>query len=356
MNEVPVSWHRLESCKNDNIQTLPHFSPEWSLASLPTCTFAMSIFNTLLDQSIDYAGLFPPAALPLEEVVRLYQTYCGGAHRAWLARLVVPASRLDEFVSVAQTLAESQPLASPPWRISALIPPIQAPDQAFSNALATIQRFNQQTKFAVVDAIEGKLTEPGQASDTMAAIPENINAFLEINFADPDQLIRELAACDVSHAFAKIRTGGVTPDLIPPPERVANFIYQCAQANLGFKATAGLHHPLRAEYALTYEAGAPQDWMHGFFNVFLAACLAFRHSASSSQLAELLAETDPAAFRFEPSSVHWREFHIEEATLQETRQRFFISFGSCSFMEPVTDLQQLQWIPATGHASTVDTP
>ena len=52
---------------------------------------------------------------------------------------------------------------------------------------------------------------------------------------------------------------------------VVRFIRRCIEADVRFKATAGLHHPLRAEFPLTYDAGAPVGAMFGYLNVFLAA-------------------------------------------------------------------------------------
>jgi hypothetical protein len=52
-------------------------------------------------------------------------------------------------------------------------------------------------------------------------------------------------------AFAKARTGGVTPDLFPSPARLMDFLRAALDEEVRFKATAGLHHPLRGSYPLT---------------------------------------------------------------------------------------------------------
>ena len=208
----------------------------------------MSALRQLLHNIIDYAGLFPPAGLPLQEVVQNYSQYAPGEHNWMLARLIVPASRLTAFAETFRSLFPDG-LDQPPWKISTLIPPVNAEDDGFGNAMRTIEQFNADNDFAIVDTVEGKLPSQNLVDDTCKELLDSLSAFLEIPHADPNPTISRLAAFDRPNTFGKIRTGGVTPDLIPTAERVANFMCHCASTNLGFKATAGLHHPLRAEFA-----------------------------------------------------------------------------------------------------------
>jgi hypothetical protein len=144
---------------------------------------------------------------------------------------------------------------------------------------------------------------------------------------------------DVKQAgcFAKIRTGGVKPEAIPAVAEVAAFIRACAERKLAFKATAGLHHPVRAEQALTYALDSPRAVMHGFLNVFLAACFAWH---GRSEIEPIIAETDLAAFRFDDRA-RWRDWSLDVAQVQDARTNFAHAFGSCSFEEPVHDLEAL---------------
>src|SRR5262249_6827657 len=137
----------------------------------------------------------------------------------------------------------------------------------------------------------------------------------------------DLDAVQRAGCFAKIRTGGVKPEVIPSAGDVAAFIVACAERMLPFKATAGLHHPIRAEYLLTYEPNAPQAVMHGFLNVFLAACFAWY---GRRDLEPLLDETGPSAFRFDDRA-HWRDWSLDAAQVREARTQFAHAFGSCSF-------------------------
>jgi hypothetical protein len=139
----------------------------------------------------------------------------------------------------------------------------------------------------------------------------------------------------------KIRTGGETADKFPAPESVIEFIRLCAEANVPFKATAGLHHPLRSVHWFTYQPDSPSGIMHGFVNVFLAA--AFVRTGMETALAvQLLEEQSAEAFHFDLDGVSWRKHRLSRREIEAARQRFAVSFGSCSFTEPVDDLKSIR--------------
>jgi hypothetical protein len=101
-------------------------------------------------------------------------------------------------------------------------------------------------------------------------IPTEFEAYFEFPLSGCGDFIAAVAACG---RRAKIRTGGETADKFPAAESAVEFIRLCGAANVAFKATAGLHHPLRSVHRLTYQPGSPSGMMHGFLNVFLAAAL-----------------------------------------------------------------------------------
>ena len=149
---------------------------------------------------------------------------------------------------------------------------------------------------AVVDAVELKAGSAEDADAALEALPAGLAAFVEVPLGD--ELGAILAVLRRRGASAKARTGGVVPDAIPDPADVARFLAACASAGVPFKATAGLHHPVRAEQALTYEPGSPRATMHGFLNVFAAAAFA-RAGAPASDLETVLREQDASAFRLD---------------------------------------------------------
>jgi hypothetical protein len=198
---------------------------------------------------------------------------------------------------------------------------------------------------AVVDAVELKAGSPEEAEAALEALPAGLAAFVEVPLGD--ELGGILAVLGRRGASAKARTGGVVPGAIPDPADLARFLAACAAAGVPFKATAGLHHAVRAEHALAYEPGSPRATMHGFLNVFAAAAFA-RAGAPASDLETVLREED-ATFRLEGEALEWRGLRVEAEALASTRRGFAASFGSCSFAEPVADLRSLGVLAPESH-------
>lgn len=244
--------------------------------------------RALLTNIIDYAGTFPPAGLPCGQASANYGDYLKSPHSWMLRWLVVSAADLPK----------------------------------------------------VPAEFDGKLSVLAEQEEPRAATIESKSIFTSTKPVYCEVPLSQLSEVKKAGCYAKIRTGSVKPEGIPCVDAVAEFIVACAELKLPFKATAGLHHPLRAEYALTYEADSPRAVMHGFLNVFLAAAFAW---AGERNLVPLLSETDPKAFRFDEQA-HWRDQSLTVAQLQATRQQFIHAFGSCSFTEPIDDLQIWGWL------------
>jgi len=311
-----------------------------------------------MTEIIDYAGLFPPASLDMHSAVQSWAGYQNADHAWMLGRLIIPANRLEEF---EQSVIEQSLTPNPEdtaWRISALValdslnaqidrifefnrtyapPGSDAPPSATTESAAGGELILPGASGGiVVDAIELKVADPTDIDRAMRIIPEQLEPYFEL---PPDADERGfLAAIAGTGGRAKIRTGSVHAPEIPTPLRVASFIAACGASNVAFKATAGLHHPIRAEYPLTYDDAPPTGILFGFLNVFLAAAFAQQHRLVADDLVGILEETDRAAFRFDETGVQWRSLNLTTAQLARARESFATSFGSCSFEEPVTDL------------------
>lgn len=278
--------------------------------------------HILLHALIDYAGLFPPAGLNMAEAVANYGRYRNGPNAWALGRFVVPVARLEEFET---HFVPDRTM----WHLSALIGQNPAED------LARVAEFNgRHRQSAIIDTLETKVSEAAAIHDLKSKVPESILVYFEIPSAgDPSQWI---AAIGAAHARAKVRTGGLTPEMFPSEQQTLRFLAACINANVAFKATAGLHHPVRCVKPLTYEKDAPSGTMHGFLNVFLAAAFLL-DGVPERELEKLLLDDDPSHFDFEEGTVAWQGHRLAQARLLESRA-LAASFGSCSFEEPINDL------------------
>lgn len=297
----------------------------------------MKAVDALLAGLIDYAGLFPPAGEDMRQALENYESYLNGADRRALGRFIVPFSRLGELEESGKDLMPRGKRAAP-WRLSVLVP------DDVRQAAEGIARFNRKHSStgksgrAVIDVAELKASTTAAIAAQKRELPDSLTAYFEIPLAgDVTPLVKAIARAG---ARAKMRTGGVTPVAFPPSQQIIDFIVACYRGKVPFKATAGLHHPVRGERRLTYEPDSPAGYMYGFLNVFLAAALIYAGGTEATALA-VLEETDPMAFVFEDSAISWRDARLRVDQLAKARAEFAIAFGSCSFREPVDELAQL---------------
>lgn len=294
--------------------------------------------RALLSGVVDYAGLFPPAKLPMADAAAAYALHTREESSWALGKFVVPAARLNELAAAADALPPAAGMRGG-WRLSVLAGADAAADAG------AIARFTERHggRF-LVDAVEAKACTTREIEAARRAFPPPLDLYLEIPIADdPRALVRHIGAVG---ARAKVRTGGVTEDAFPSPADLARFLHACALERVAFKATAGLHHPLRSVHRLTYDAGAPTGTMFGFLNVFLAAAW-LRDGMPPGDAERLLDERDPSAIAFDDQAVTWRGQRLAADRLESARREHAIAFGSCSFAEPIADLRALALLPAT---------
>lgn len=245
--------------------------------------------KALLEHFIDYAGTFPPAGLPLSDAVVNFEKYSADDYSWMLRFIVVSSADLDRVPS------------------------------ALDGKLSIISDGDNQR----AGAIESKSAVSSSAHPVYCEVAPRKASDLDVV---------KNAGC-----FAKIRTGGLKPEAIPSTADVARFIVDCAERKLPFKATAGLHHPIRAEYPLTYEPNSVRATMHGFLNVLVASVFAWH---GERDIEPILAELSPSAFSF-GDELHWRDNSLTVDQVRDARKNFIHSIGSCSFEEPVQELKAL---------------
>jgi len=194
--------------------------------------------------------------------------------------------------------------------------------------------------YAQCEAIEIHAHTEADVLAATQAFGKSFRVFFEIPLEpDPGPMLGVIARHSGS---AKMRTGGVTSAAFPPSLAIIRFLLRSNDHGIRFKATAGLHHVLRASYPLTYEAGSATGLMFGYLNLFLAAAF-IRGGMSETDAREVLEEQSAEAFSFSDGGVAWRGHRLTASELAATRGHA-LSFGSCSFREPVDEARALHLI------------
>ena len=319
--------------------------------------------RALLHGAIDYAGLFPPAALDMRTAMTNFAAYLRSDDAWALGRFVVPAARLAEFGMVADEIitvtSPAMPASLAPlldvtglgglvnvapvlgiagngrWSVSAIVGAHVDADTA------RVYDFNAaRGHLAEIDSVEAKATTENEVRSLAEAFPDKA-VFVEIPIdRKPDALVDAIAAAGLR---AKVRTGGVTADAFPLPGALLDFLVACHTRRVRFKATAGLHHALRSRYRLTYQPVSDEATMFGFLNVLLAAAF-LRLGAPERDVLRLLEEDSLSGIRVEEDVIAWRDHALTVDRISETRFDFATSFGSCSFTEPIDELRSLHLI------------
>lgn len=282
--------------------------------------------RNLLKGLIDYAGLFPPARLDMALAAAEYERQRSGELGWVVDRFVLPAARLGE-------LAAARPAGQAIWPLSVLVGGGDLGEER-----RAIEQLEKSGLFEIA-SVEGKPALPADVGRLVDAFPDR-KIYCELPLqGDPSPWLDALLEYG---GRAKIRTGGVVPEAFPKVAELARFLFAAAAIQLPFKATAGLHHPLRGEYRLTYEPDSPSGTMHGFLNLFLAAAFLRAGEIDEAATRELLAETRESAFEWTNAGVRWGDLRLSAEAIAESRKGFALSYGSCSIDEPLADLRRLR--------------
>jgi hypothetical protein len=311
-------------------------------------TDVLPAVRTAFGRLIDYAGLFPPAKLSMAPAAAAYDAARLGAHAWMLGRFVVPASRLAELADAARDLA--------PFALSVIVDNDAGPQQWFEavqDTLRVIAAARASAPPVHIEALEVPLPPLASQRETFGAsiaqfavLAERFDlrdlpvyAELPRNERWRALLSESMTSLMRARFGAKLRCGGLVPSAVPPVEDVAAFISAAVAENVPFKATAGLHHPVR------HFNEAAGFTMHGFLNILAASVFARR--VSEDDLRAIIAEEDPAAFHFDAQTFAWRDQRANMQEIAAMREHAFVGYGSCSFAEPVDDLTALSILPKT---------
>jgi hypothetical protein len=236
--------------------------------------------NALFGGLIDHAPTFPPEQLPLDQGLAEHRRVRESEHGWIVNRFVCPASKLEE-------------LGDEPLRLSVVLDTGELPE--------TDSR---------IEAVEAAGIDPEVLFDSAPEI------YFELPLRD-DISFRILRLGELG-LRAKVRCGGT---VIPTVPALAELIQSCRRLEVPFKATAGLHQPLR------------HDDEHGFLNLLAAVVFGDEEEA--------LGEEDPDVFALSGDAFRWRDREAGADEVARVRRELFVSFGSCSAQEPIDGLAAL---------------
>ena len=294
--------------------------------------------RALLGSLIDHAPLFPPASMDMEEAVAEDRIARRDPNAWMIARFVCPASRLGELEDALGGWGDAP-------QLSVVLDGVAAGDEpswtealeAEAHDLADAARAG-----APVAAVELRLPSPRPGSAALIAAqaalrPLRAEVYLELLPGERwrDTLPATIGAAAAIGARAKLRSGGETAAAFPPVEQVALVLAACRDTGVVLKATAGLHHPVR------HIDEATGTHMHGFLNLLAAASFAAAHNLRAGGLERVLAEEDPQAFEVGADFIRVGRQRASADEIEAARRHLFASYGSCSWREPVEDLQAM---------------
>jgi hypothetical protein len=295
--------------------------------------------RTLLDQAIDYAGMFPPCTLALEPALRNQASYVRSSEAWMLNGFVLP---VEQFDAARQLLSDFDP--HHPLRVAALGPKTTKADAFLDGLYNTETAIRSFSRYDVdlVSISHFEMFLPEDVDSTSLKAARSIVSELPVFWEAPPERAEQTIALIARHSSDedmatfgyKLRTGGVTADAFPTSVQIARALVTAATHQLPAKFTAGLHHPIRQF------RDEVKTKMHGFLNVLGAAVLAAEHQWDADQAAMMLEDEDPRSFSFTDDFFAWRDWKIDTERLQY-RRKFVRSFGSCSFDEPHYDLRAL---------------
>ena len=275
--------------------------------------------SALFSESVDYAGLFPPAALALEPALDNYAAYAHSGDAWLLGCFVLPTAKLAEV----EPLLTGRFTAEQPLRISALAPQVSTADEHLNGlrtGLRALVNFQQTHGEAVsVDQLEMPLPSNPLSDAELGSLFENTASLIEDSCGAEKHLrifweipisgeltapLRRVAQHNRNtlRGFGvKLRAGGTQASAFPSPAQLAGALVAAYEAQVALKFTAGLHHPFRR-----FDASV-NTRMHGFVNVYAAGIFLFQPGFDARLVQTLLEDEAPASFRFDADGMRWRD-------------------------------------------------
>lgn len=302
----------------------------------------VTLARVVLSAMFDDASLFPPAAAPMEAALGLHHVTGASPWGFARGRFLVPLGALADVVQERRLLG----LEHLPLRLGVIIgspadPTAASPLASLVDVARAAVKRDPLLHIEHVEYRDGDQTTTGVATtaERLGLVADELDlvaAHVELVSTDPaamTELVATLAAARATdpRLHAKLRFGGLTADLFPGDDVVVAFLAACSGASVPFKGTAGLHHAW-------YQGG--DNPHHGYLAVLLAVVAIHQGKDRAAVLAELL-RGGPDGVTVGGDAINTPSLRATITDLDVAR-RTFVSFGTCSFTEPLAAFQGLR--------------
>ena len=278
----------------------------------------------LFDGWIDDAAMFPPGNASVEEAIGAHLGY----RHSWFASLIGPLLVSDlKLAEVGRTLRRVRMSGGPEGTLPLLVGVVNT--SGAGGLLSLVGREMEGVELAAVETALRDLDDlAGNADRVVSAagqLGDAVRIFVEIPYVPGWE--KAVAVVEAAGYYGKLRTGGLEPVDTPPSDQLARQLSVLIEADLPFKATAGLHHAVALRGS---DPARPRQ--HGFLNL-LVAVEALVDGGSVNEAADLLGESGR-------ESVLARVAAWNDTQASRIRRRFR-SFGCCGVLDPINDLAAL---------------
>jgi hypothetical protein len=281
----------------------------------------------LFDGWIDDAAMFPPGNAAVDEAVGAHLRY----RRSWFASLIGPLLVADlRFAEVGRAFRHLRMGGGSEETVPLAVSVVNT-----SGAGGLLSLIGREVEGVHLVAVESALRDlndlAGNADRVVSAaaqLDDAVRVFVEIPYVPGWE--KAVAVVEAAGYYGKLRTGGLEPVDTPPSDQLAHQLSVLIEADLPFKATAGLHHALALPGS---DPGRPRQ--HGFLNL-LVAVEALVDGGSESEAADLLGESGRQSVLDHVGA--WND------TQASRIRRRFRSFGCCGVLDPINDLVALELI------------
>ena len=272
----------------------------------------------LLTRLVDDAALFMLPSVSMADAVRKHLAARGKAYAGMVGCLLCPTSRLGELVT--------QLRKRPPERPVALSLVANTGLGGLPKAISFALDNGQLVDVRMIEVAAPSDVDSNWLVALTEFVPDDVVRVVEPRRGRPDWLdgVRRVAEAG---CWPKLRCGGKSTESFPSVDEVAEFLAIATSTGRSFKATGGLHHPVRQHDDAT---GLTH---HGLLNMLVGTACA----VSGTSVHEALHCTDEQALAAEVGT--WSDDQVRAV------REVFACYESASRRAPVAELIRLGLLP-----------